>query len=55
MIILGIWRNNVIGVELCSPNVSETSEQTDTLHDLNSRAVFRKLFLLLKNLNAQVL
>lgn len=41
MIILGIQRNNVIGVECVHQMFqTKTSEQTDILHYLNSRAVF---------------
>lgn len=57
MIILGIQRNNVIGVE-CVHQTSQTkaSEQTDILYYLNSRAVFLIYsYLKKKNLNAQVL
>lgn len=58
MIILGIQRNNVIGVE-CVHQMSQTktSEQTDILYYLNSRAAFLVYSYLKKkkNLNAQVL
>lgn len=55
--ILGIQRNNVFGVE-CVHQMSrtKTSEQTDILYYLNSRAVFLIYsYFKKKNLNAQVL